>query len=73
MKERRKYKRTKKYFAINIVAVDFEGHHLRFDKHRANPKYYDEAGLDFSPDGIKVMCSKPLTFCLSSSPESAAN
>ena len=60
MKEKRKYKRAKKYFAVNIVAVDINGQHLRFDKHRANPKFYDESGLDFTPKGIKVMCSKPL-------------
>lgn len=60
MKERRKQERAGKYFAINIVAVDFDNQHLRFDKHRANPKFYDESGIDFSPDGIKIMCSKPL-------------
>jgi len=60
MKDKRKYKRTKKYFAINIVAVDFDGQHLRFDKLKANPKFYDESGVDFSPEGIKIMCSKPL-------------
>jgi len=60
MKERRKHKRANRYFAINIVAVDFDGRHLRFDRHRANPKFYDEAGLDFTPKGIKIMCSKPL-------------
>ena len=60
MKERRKSKRTKKYFAVNIVAVDVAGQHLRFDKHKANPKFYDESGLDFAPEGAKIMCSKPL-------------
>ena len=60
MKEKRKLKRVKKYFAINIVACDVDGKHLRFDKIRLNPKYYDEAGLDFTPEGIKIMCSKPL-------------
>ncbi len=60
MKERRKYKRAKKYFAINIVAVDIDGQHLKFDHHNANPKFYDESGIDFSPGGIKIMCSKAL-------------
>ena len=60
MKERRNIKRAKKYFAINIVAVDTDGKHLRFDKIKTNPKYYDESGIDFTPDGIKIMCSKPL-------------
>jgi hypothetical protein len=60
MKERRKTDRAKKYFAINIVACDIDGKHLRFDKIKTNPKYYDEAGLDFTPEGAKIMCSKPL-------------
>jgi len=60
MKERRKHPRAKKYFAINIVACDLDGKHMRFDKIKANPKYCDESGIDFTPDGIKVMCSKPL-------------
>ena len=60
MKERRKHLRAKKYFAVNIVACDSDGKHLRFDKIRANPKFYDESGIDFTPDGIKIMCSKPL-------------
>ena len=60
MEQRRKYKRAKKYFAINIVALDFENVHLRFDRQKDNLKFYDESGLDFSPQGIKIMCSKPL-------------
>ena len=60
MKERRKHLRAKKYFAINIVACDSDGKHMRFDKIKTNPKYYDESGIDFTPEGIKIMCSKPL-------------
>lgn len=60
MKEKRKYKRAKKYFAINIVAVDTDGKHLRFDKIKTNPKFCDESGVDLAPGGIKIMCSKPL-------------
>ena len=60
MKEKRKQKRTRKYFAINIVAVDIDGNSLRFDKLKGNPKFCDESGLDFSPEGVKIMCSKPL-------------
>jgi len=60
MKEKRKIKRAKKYFAINIVAVDVHGKTLRFDKIKQNPKFYDESGLDFTPEGIKIICSKPL-------------
>ena len=60
MKERRKLPRAKRYFAINIVACDSDGKHLRFDKIKTNPKYCDESGIDFTPEGIKIMCSKPL-------------
>ena len=60
MKERRKNIRAKKYFAINIVACDTGGKHLNFDKIRVNPKFCDETGVDFTPDGIKIMCSKTL-------------
>ena len=60
MKERRAYTRVKKYFAINIVAVDSGKHVVKFDKLKANPKFFDESGLDFSPEGLKIMCSKPL-------------
>jgi hypothetical protein len=60
MKERRGHKRVKKYFAINIVACDIDGKHLQFDNIKSNPKFYDESGLDFTPEGIKIMCSKPL-------------
>ena len=59
-KERRKLIRVKKYFAINIVAVDLKGKHLTFDKTKINPKFYDESGIDFTPDGIRIMCSKSL-------------
>jgi len=60
MKERRAHKRTRRHFAINIVAVDIGGRAVRFDGSKANPKFWDEAGLDFSPRGMKIMCSKPL-------------
>jgi len=61
MPEKRKYKRAKKNFAINIVAVDAKGRSLRFDEiSRSHPKFYDESGLDFSPEGISIMCSKTL-------------
>lgn len=60
MKERRRNKRAKKYFAINIIAVDTDGKHLRFNKIKSNPKFCDETGLDFTPQGLKIMCSKPL-------------
>jgi len=60
MKEKRKLKRALKYFAINIVSVDTDDLHLKFDKIRSNPKYFDETGLDFTPEGAKIMCSKPL-------------
>ena len=60
MKEKRKSKRAQKYFAINIVALDSKGKHLKFGDLKASPKFYDESGLDFSPEGIKIMCSKPL-------------
>ena len=60
MKERRKYSRAKKYFAVNIVACDSDGKHMRFDKIKTNPKFYDESGIDFTPEGVKIMCSKPL-------------
>jgi len=60
MKERRKFKRARKFFAVNIVSVDTNGKHLRFDTIKANPKFCDETGLDFSPEGMKIMCSKRL-------------
>jgi hypothetical protein len=60
MREGRKTKRAKRYFAINIVACDMGGQHIKFDNIKTNPKFYDESGLDFSPDGVKIMCSKPL-------------
>ena len=60
MRERREFKRVKKYFAVNIVSVDANGKHLEFDKIRTNPKFYDESGIDFSPAGLRIMCSKPL-------------
>lgn len=59
-KERRMSVRANKYFAINIVAVDLHGERISFDKMRVNPKFCDESGIDFSPDGVKVMCSKSL-------------
>ena len=60
MRERRKFKRARKFFAVNIVAVDTKGKHLKFDTIKNNPKFCDESGLDFSPEGMKIMCSKPL-------------
>jgi len=60
MKEKRKIKRAQKFFAVNIVSVDAKGKHLKFDTIRNNPKFCDETGLDFSPEGMKIMCSKPL-------------
>ena len=60
MKEKRKLKRAQKFFAVNIVSVDARGKHMRFDNIRNNPKFCDESGLDFSPEGMKIMCSKPL-------------
>jgi c-di-GMP-binding flagellar brake protein YcgR len=60
MKNRRKWVRAKRYFAINIIAVDVDGEHLRFDGIKSNPKFCDESGLDFSPGGLKIMCSKTL-------------
>jgi len=60
MKERRKTKRAKKYFAVNIIACDSDGKHLKFDEIKSNPKFCDESGLDFTPEGAKIMCSKPL-------------
>jgi len=60
MAEKRKKKRAKKYFAVNIVAVDTKGKVLRFDKRKANPKFHDETGLDFSTEGANIMCSRPL-------------
>ncbi|MDO8525444.1 MAG: hypothetical protein Q7S07_03045 [Candidatus Omnitrophota bacterium] len=60
MKEKRKLRRVTKYFAINIVACDIEGKHLRFDNIKTNPKFYDETGIDFTPEGVKIMCSKRL-------------
>lgn len=60
MKEKRKEARVKKYFAINIIALDAKGRRMRFDTMKASPKFCDESGLDLSPAGIKIMCSKPL-------------
>lgn len=60
MKERRKVKRANRYFAINIVSVGGDGKVVRFDKSKANPKFCDESGIDFSSQGLKIMCSKPL-------------
>jgi len=60
MKERRKHERIKKYFAVNIVAVDSDGKSLRFDNIKSNPKFCDESGRDLSPEGVNIMCSKNL-------------
>jgi len=53
-------KRASKFFGINIVAVDSNGKELKFDELKANPKFYNESGADFTPEGVKIMCSKPL-------------
>lgn len=60
MKERRAHKRVRKYFAVNIVSVDVDGKRIAFDKLRSNPKFCDESGLEFGPEGVRIMCSKPL-------------
>lgn len=60
MKERRARPRAKKCFAINIVAVDNGRNVVKFDRIKANPKFCDESGVDFTPDGLKIICSKPL-------------
>ncbi len=60
MAKKRKRKRAKKFFGINIVAVDSMGKTVRFDGFKASPKFYDESGVDFSPEGAKIMCSKSL-------------
>ncbi|NQT23459.1 MAG: hypothetical protein HQ579_08515, partial [Candidatus Omnitrophica bacterium] len=51
MKERRNLKRAKKYFSINILSIDSDGKNLSFGKVKSNPKFCDEAGLDFTPEG----------------------
>lgn len=60
MTEKRAHKRTPRFFAINIVAVDKDGRTVRFDGFKASPKFYDESGIDFSPEGVKIICSKTL-------------
>ena len=60
MREKRKFTRVKKGFAINIVSVDTDGKHLEFYKIKASPKFYDESGIDFSPRGLEIICSKSL-------------
>jgi hypothetical protein len=60
VKERRKFKRAVKYFAVNIIACDTDGRHIEFGGIKSNPKFCDESGIDFTPEGMKIMCSKPL-------------
>ena len=60
MKERRAHERVKKYFAINIVSLEKGDDKVSFSSIKSNPKFCDESGLDFSPGGLKVICSKPL-------------
>ncbi|MBD3296821.1 MAG: hypothetical protein GF392_05580 [Candidatus Omnitrophica bacterium] len=60
MGEKRKRARRGKYFAVNIISVDADGKVMHFDEYRSNPKFCDESGVDFSPEGVKIMCSKPL-------------
>lgn len=60
MVERRKVKRAERYFAVNIVSVDNKGKVLNFSELRSHPKFCDETGLDISPKGLKIMCSKKL-------------
>ena len=60
MREKRKFKRVKKGFAINIVSVDTDGKHLKFDDIKVHPKFYDESGIEFSPVGLGIICSRSL-------------
>ena len=60
MIEKRKFKRIKKGFGINIVSVDTDDKHLEFYKIKSSPKFYDESGVDFSPRGLGIICSKSL-------------
>jgi hypothetical protein len=60
MKKKQKYKKVKKFFGINIVAVNVRGKALRFGASKAKAKFHDESGVDFSPEGASIICSKPL-------------
>ena len=60
MREKRRFKRVEKGFGINIVSLDTNGKHLTFDHIKANPKFYDESGIDFSPRGLGIICSRSL-------------
>ena len=60
MREKRRFKRVEKGFGINIVSLDTNGKHLTFDHIKAHPKFYDESGIDFSPKGLGIICSKSL-------------
>ena len=60
MAEKRAHKRANRFFAINIISVDTAGKVIRFDGFKASPKFYDESGVDFTPEGVKMICSKPL-------------
>jgi hypothetical protein len=51
---------AKKCFATNIISADVKGKTLTFDTHRNNPKFYDESGLEFSPENATLICSKTL-------------
>ncbi|MBF0217433.1 MAG: PilZ domain-containing protein [Candidatus Omnitrophica bacterium] len=53
-------KMAKKCFATNIISADVKGKTLVFAAHRNNPKFYDETGLEFSPEGATLICSKTL-------------
>ena len=60
MREKRRFKRVKKGFGISIISVDTNGKHLEFHHIKANPKFYNESGIDFSPSGLGIICSKSL-------------
>lgn len=60
MEERRRLKRIKKFFALNILSLIDRGRQIKFDELKTNPKFYDESGVDFNMSGIGLMCSKAL-------------
>ena len=60
MKKKNKQARTRKNFGINIIAVDTKGKVIRFDSLKTRRKFHDESGLDFTPEGVSIICSKTL-------------
>lgn len=60
MAEKRKVKRAKKYFSVNIVAVDINGKVLDLTDPKTSPKFCDESGINSSPEGASIICSKSL-------------